>query len=154
MIQLLRGGKWDVMRCQLLSVRCCYLHLSRNASSPGLCVLHLPSAHLYSPHLLSAEVPEWSQFPVLISLRPSLFVLYFQRWAFWLPCLLPHSSGGYRTTREETEKLSLSKCDFHLIQIFFPPHLPFFFYRFSRPRRLSFSHHGPRGRMARGEAWH
>lgn len=26
------------------------------------------------------------------------------------------------------------------------------FYRCSRPRRLSFSHHGPQGRMARGEA--
>lgn len=38
-----------------------------------------------------------------------------------------------------------------------PFHLPFFFfffYRFSRPRRLSFSHHGPRGWMARGEAGH
>lgn len=42
------------MRCQLSSVKCCCLHLSHDASSPGLCVLHLSSADLYICYLLKS----------------------------------------------------------------------------------------------------
>lgn len=88
-----------------------------------------PSLICRSLYLLSTEVSEWSYFPVLIFLWPSLFVWYFQRWVFWLYFLLPHSSGHYWTEREETEKLSLSICDFHLIHIFSPiSHFFFFFF--------------------------
>lgn len=63
-------------------------------------------------HLLSAEVPEWSCFLVLISSWPSPF-------AMGLLAVLPLVSLCW-TTCEETEKLSLSVRDFHLVQIL-PP---------------------------------
>lgn len=63
-IQLLRG-KWDVIRCQPSSVKCCCLHLSPDPASPGVC-LHLPSADLYLSEPERTSVPEWSNFLALI----------------------------------------------------------------------------------------
>lgn len=150
------GGKWDVMRCQLSSVKCCCLHLSHDASSPGFVfsISHLQIFNILTRYPLKSlsDLNSLSSY-----LCGHLFLSNISSdWSFGCSasCLTLQDVIELHAKRQRS--CSSAYVTFTSSKSF-PPISPlffFFFNHFSRPRRLSSSHHGPQGRMARAEAGH